>query len=323
MNRRRFLSLAIGGCGLAAARSALVSRRLVRVERRARALGSEVSLLVYHEEEAVAERAIDAAFSALDTLEDVLSLYRPESDLCRLNRAGGLRRPHPDLVVVLSSALEWSRRTRGAFDPTVQPLWNLYARGGLPTQAELQESRDLVDWIRVRADSGELRLGPGQLVTLNGIAQGFAADRVREVLLAHGVRHALVNTGELGSLGRKPGSEEWKVGVQHPRIPEAYIALTPLDGRFLATSGDYETHFTEDFSSNHIFDPATGRSPDRLASVSVLAHSGMEADALSTAVFVLGPQRGLELVARVSGADALLVMKDGGILSTSNFTRVA
>jgi thiamine biosynthesis lipoprotein len=105
-------------------------------------------------------------------------LYRPDSQLCRLNHDGVLERPHPDLVKVLRSAVDWSRLTDGAFDPTVQPLWNLYSKGGLPDSERLQAVRRFVDWKQVEVGAHRIRLGTGQSVTLNGIAQGFAADRM-------------------------------------------------------------------------------------------------------------------------------------------------
>jgi thiamine biosynthesis lipoprotein len=227
------------------------------------------------------------------------------------------------LVKVLRHAIAWSRRTHGAFDPTVQPLWAFYAQGGRPDSDRLQGSRQLVDWKRVEVDARRVRLGPGQAVTLNGIAQGFAADRVREVLRAHGIRHALANTGEFAALGHKPGGDDWRIGIQHPRVPEAYVALAALEDRFLATSGDYETKFSEDFSAHHIFDPATGRSPTTLSSVTVIAPTGLEADALSTAIFVLGPDQGLKLAARRRGVEVLMVLKNGELVSTPNFPKVA
>lgn len=180
-------------------------------------------------------------------------------------------------------------------------------------------ARQRVDWRRCEVRSDRIRLGVGQSLTLNGIAQGFAADRVRQVLEAHGIRHALVDAGEFAALGRKPDGKAWRVGVQHPRIPEAFAALADMDGRFLATSGDYQTAFTEDFSSHHIFEPKTGRSPSALSSVTVLAPTGLEADALSTAIFVLGPGPGLELAGRRPGVDALLILKGGDVLRTPGF----
>jgi thiamine biosynthesis lipoprotein len=214
-------------------------------------------------------------------------------------------------------------RTGGAFDPTVQPLWALHARG-TPSEADVAAAKALVDWTKVEVGPRRIVLGrPGMAVTLNGIAQGFAADRVREVLRAHGVRHALADTGEFNGMGRRPDGDAWRVGIQHPRVADAWAALASLEDRFLATSGDYATPFSADFKSHHIFDPATGRSPEALSSVTILAPSGIEADALSTSVFVLGPDRGLALCASRPGVDALTLLKDGTPLATPNFPRVA
>ena len=301
MNRRRFLALSAGAGGLAAL-AGLLPRELKRVERTSWALGSKVSLTAFHEDASTARRAVDASFEALDRIEDVLSLYRPGSQIRRLNAEGVLERPHADLVACLRAALDWSRRTNGAFDPTVQPLW---------MAADVDAALRLVDWRRVEVDDRRIRLAPGQAVTLNGIAQGFAADRVRDVLRAHGVRHALANTGELGGFGRP-----WRVGIQHPREKDAYLALASLEDRFMATSGDYET-------PGHIKDPATGRVPDALESVTVLAPTGLEADALSTAIFVLGPDKGLALAASRKDVDVFLSLKDGTTRRTPSFPVIA
>jgi thiamine biosynthesis lipoprotein len=321
VNRRRFFACTLGVGGLAAL-TGVASRRLRRFERRSWALGSQVTLTVLHEDAEVAERSLTAAFAVLDEVEESLSLYRPQSAICRLNRLGFLERPPADLVTVLGAALDWARMTGGAFDPTVQPFWTLHAGGNRPGPRELADARARVDWRRVEVASDRIRLGSGQTITLNGIAQGYAADRVREVLAAHGIRHGLIDTGEVGGVGRKEGGAAWRVGIQHPRRAEAYVALTEVADRVLATSGDYRTAFADDFSSHHIIDPGTGRSPEVLASVSVVARSGMEADALSTAVFVLGPERGLALAARRPGVEALVVTRDGLVQASPGFPRV-
>jgi thiamine biosynthesis lipoprotein len=124
-------------------------------------------------------------------------------------------------------------------------------------------------------------------------------------------------------MGNKPSREAWTVGIQHPRMEDAYVALARLDGRCLATSGDYATSFTADRRDNHIFDPRTGRSPANFASVSVLAESGLLADGLSTAVFVLGLEHGLELIEATPGADALFVLNDGRTRTTRGFPEQA
>jgi thiamine biosynthesis lipoprotein len=205
----------------------------------------------------------------------------------------------------------------------VQPVWSVYQkaaqRGELPGEAELAAARAKVDWRQLTVRPERLTLREGAQITLNGVAQGFAADCAVRALKSHGVEHALVDTGELGALGRKEHGEQWTVGIQHPRVPDAYISLAKLEGRFLATSGDYATAFSPDFRHHHLLDPRTGRSPEELASVTIAASSAIEADGLSTAVFVLGPERGADLVRGTPGADAFLVLKDGSTLATDGF----
>lgn len=277
-----------------------------------------------HPERDVAMAAVDAAFTELERVEDVMSIYRPGSELSRLNRDGSLNQPDARLVEVLRYAAGIATRSRGAFDVTVQPLWALHAeareKGMLPDDASIRAAVARVDWRRVQTtDSRVVLHGEGTAVTLNGIAQGFAADAAMRAMRAHGVRDALIDTGELGALGHNTEGGAWRIGIQHPREKNAYAALAELENRCLATSGDYETTFSEDFSRNHIFDPHTGFSPGELASVSVLAPSAMEADALSTALFVMGAERGLEFLRTFPATDALLILKDGRRLMTAGF----
>jgi thiamine biosynthesis lipoprotein len=123
-------------------------------------MGADVALVVFHKDRTIAEQALLAAFKALDGLEDVLSLYRPHSQICRLNGDVFLNHPHPDLVQVLQSAINWSRLTDGAFDPAVQPLWKLHAQDGVPDPDRLQAARQLVDWRTVAVDARRVRVGP-------------------------------------------------------------------------------------------------------------------------------------------------------------------
>jgi thiamine biosynthesis lipoprotein len=297
---------------------------LASFTRKDRALGSEVSITALHAERDVAEQAVAAAFAELELVEELMSIYRPHSQLSRLNRNGCIDAPHAYLLHVLRAATELSRASDGAFDVTVQPLWTLYAdaqkQGHLPQADEIETARRLVDWRRLQITTERVTLrGKRSAVTLNGIAQGFATDRALAALRAHGIRHALVNAGELGPLGRRADGDAWTVGIQHPREPEAYIALSRLDGRALATSGDYATTFSPDRAYNHIFDPRSGRSPEEFASVSVVAPTAMAADALSTAVFVAGVDRGLRLIEATPGADAFFVLKNSRTLTTEGF----
>ncbi len=344
LNRRQFhlLALGTGAAGVMKATGASCegpgpqtttstgdpsATHLRAVSRKSKALGTEVCIDVLHNDPTQAERAITAAFEELKTIEKVMSLYVPDSEICRLNREGILHDPHPCLVQVLRYAAAISEASSGAFDITVQPLWEVYAAAKQspqrPDPAAIEDARAKVDWRRVEVLPAAIRLhGRGTAITLNGIAQGFAADRVVDVLRRHGMEHALVNTGEIAALGTKTGNEPWKVGVQHPRRQDAYVALVPLADRCLATSGDYATPLSDDLRDHHIFDPHLGRSPATFSSVSVVARTACEADALATTVFVLGPEQGLALVRSRPACEALLVFKDGRVLTTDGFPAV-
>ncbi|MBC7852293.1 MAG: FAD:protein FMN transferase [Pirellulaceae bacterium] len=328
LTRRRFcLSLALGAGG-----AACYGLSRIRGGHKARAsffhastaLGTKVEITALHSSRAQAADGVQAAFAELDLVEEVMSLYRPHSQLRRLNREGVLRQPHPYLVEVLTTAQELAENSSGKFDVTIQPLWKLHesaARDGrTPSAAEIAAAVELVDWRGLKVSTSHIQLArPGMAVTLNGIAQGYAADRAKAALQKHGIEHALINTGELTALGSKSSGHPWRVGIQHPRVDDAYIALADLDGRCLATSGDYATTFGNDRDRHHILDPDTGASAAGFASVSIAAPSGLLADGLSTAVFVLGPKEGERLVKQTAGTDLLGVLENGRLLRTAGF----
>ena len=328
MKRRQFI-ITLAGSAAAGLTGWQLTRlggspNLVKSTRTGWALGTNVSLTVFHEDRQAAETALTAAFKELDRVEDLMSLYRGDSELSRLNRAGRLDNPHPDLVAVLERATTLSATTDGAFDITVQPLWEVHYRhsqaGTRPDEAEVREALSKVGWQRVQVGADRIRLqGQGTAITLNGIAQGFAADQVGKVLAGHGIQHALVDTGEIGTIGNHARKDAWSVGIKHPRANDQLLCLAALKGRCLATSGDYETRFSNDFSQHHLLDPRTGYSPTELSSVSVVAATALEADALSTAVFLLGQGAGRQLIESMDGVEALFVTKDGNRSRTSGF----
>jgi thiamine biosynthesis lipoprotein len=297
---------------------------LARFSRSSWALGTKVELTVFHDDEKSANRALEEAFVELNRVEEVMSLYRPESEIARLNRTGKLNSPHPYMLEVLETANRVSQQTGGAFDITVQPLYTLYAThneaGTLPSEAEIAAVLKRVGWQRVEFNRERVVLnGAGTEITLNGIAQGFAADAVGRVLKAHGIQHALIDTGEVNAVGGHAQRENWTIGIKHPRDENGLLALAQLNGRCLATSGDYETRFGNGYESHHLLDPHTGHSPKELSSVSVAAATALEADALSTAVFLTGLDKGMQLIESIPGADALFVTKSGRVTKTSGF----
>jgi thiamine biosynthesis lipoprotein len=291
---------------------------------RARALGTDVVFTVFHGDQQVAELAIDEASARIEHIERLMSLYRPDSQLSILNRKGVLRNPHPDLLSILRKARELSKLTQGAFDITVQPLWDLYAkclrRGTLPTAEDIRTVRQKVGWQHVHIQPDLIRMNKaGVQVTLNGMAQGLAADVAQQALKARGIEHALIDAGEFSAVGPPLRKGAWHIGIKHSRKPTERLCKTGLRDRCLSTSGDYETRFSDDYRHHHLFDPRTGVSPTELSSVSVAAPNALEADALSTAIFILGVNKGKQLVESMDQVDALLVTKTGRVERTQGF----
>ncbi len=279
------------------------------------AFGTTVSVVVRHADGVVAGRAIGDALAAVGRVHRLMNIYDSASDVFRLNREGELRHPDPQLLELLQHARALSQLSRGAFDITVQPLWQLGARaaqrGGVPTRAEREQARLLTGWQDVEANRERVVLRrPGMRITLNGLAQGYAADLALRAVRRHGIRDALLDTGEFAAAGNA-GGRPWMLGVPDPRAADKIVAAFALDGRCAATSGDYEAAFTADRRQHHIVDPATGASPPELAGVTVLAPSALEADGLSTAFMVLGARRAHALAARLPGVDLLTIDKRG------------
>lgn len=311
MQRRTLLLAALGLSTLTPARSSTLRWH----SRHLQGLGTLLHLKIAHPDAAQANQALDAAVAVLGEIEASMSLFSPDSALQQLNRFGQLRPTDRHLPTVLREARFVARRSGGAFDPTVQPLWRMADRaaqaGRLPTAAERAQARALVDWraLEVRDDRITLTR-PGMAVTLNGIAQGYAADAVRSVLVAHGVEHALIDTGEFSAWGRNERDLPWTLGIEDPHDAARILTALHLDGRSIATSADNRSTFTPDHRHHHIFDPATGDSPPALSSVTVAAASTMRADALTKVMFVAGPER-IPQLARQWQVGVLWVDKSG------------
>ena len=289
-------------------------------------LGTLVTVTVVHPDASAAGAMVDEAFAEMTRLEAILSRHRPDSPLSQLNVAGRIDRAPPALLHVMDQALDYARMSGGAFDPTVAPLLKLYTsraeRGdGLPDEDAVSNTLPLVGYEGVRIEGAGVAFErPGMSVTLDGIAKGYVVDRTVATLLGAGADRVLVDAGgDMASGGQGSVDEPWTVAVQDPRDERGTVDLVRLSGGCIATSGDYLQSFTEDRSAHHIIDPRTGRSPTRTASVSVVAESAVAADALSTAVMVLGPEAGVRLLEPLDGVEGLVVTKSGEALRTRGF----
>jgi FAD:protein FMN transferase len=322
-SRRRFIAIAAAAGGLpllpiATARAAAAQNPQLRVWSGA-ALGADATLQIHHPDPAAADRLIAASLAEVERLESQLSLYRPDSALCLLNRAGAIDDPPLDLVRILSESQRLNQLTNGAFDVTVQPLWQLYAEHFAKPNASPSgpSEKDLAAVVaRIGQDAldvGESRIRlirPNMSVTLNGVGEGYVTDRVVDLLRANGVEHAMVNMGEIYALGSHPNGDPWSIGLEDPRASERMTERIALADRAMATSAGCGTTFDPSGRFNHLFEPRTGHTSWRWLSVSVEAATATEADALSTAFSVM-PEDAAADVVRERGLVAHFMRQDG------------
>jgi thiamine biosynthesis lipoprotein len=287
-------------------------------EWRGRALGAQARLLLAHPDAAAVRRVVARCLDEVARLERIFSLHLPDSEIATLNRTGRLDAASHDLRILLAEAQRFGALSGGAFDITVQPLWQLYAAhfaanpddvAGPPVH-RIEAARRRVDYRAVATDgSGIGFLRPGMAVTLNGIAQGYITDRVAELLRAAGFASVLVQLGETVAGVPRSEGRPWRVGIPDPfargRVLETLDAVEVA----IATSSGRATRFDAAGRHHHLFDPATGRSADRYASVTVVAARATAADALSTALAVASPAAAPHLL-READAAALFVAAD-------------
>lgn len=330
MSRRRFIRIsgAVAGLSLAALGGQVPGTTASSLlhEWRGVALGADASLRIYHPDAAEAERLVADAIAEVHRLERVFSLYDNSSALSRLNHDGELADPPQELVELLAASARYSRATGGAFDPTVQPLWELYAvhfgrpdaDPNGPSAADIAAARARCGYEAVAVDDGQVAFArPGMALTLNGIAQGYITDCAAELLRARGVTHTLVDMGETRALDGSPAGRPWSVGIRDPRVEDSLLAKLALDNQAIATSGGYGTEFDGAGRFNHIFDPATGLCANRYLSVSVVAPTATCADALSTALSVLPLDRASSALAGAGATRAYFVLPDGRVVDRS------
>lgn len=272
-------------------------------------------------------QALIAAQMELLRLEHKLSRFFPGSEIAAVNRGAGREAVavSGETAAVLRAAREFADLSAGGFDVTIAPLLMLWRQQQrqIPAAADIQAALALVD-------ARDLQLGesgrtaklarPGQALDLGGIAKGYAGDRCLAVLREQGIASAFVNLGgNVCLLGLKPGGAPWRVGIRHPRREGVLLGAVAVADRAVVTSGDYERYFIDAAGKrcHHILDPATGYPAQRgLISVTVIAGSAMTADALSTAVFVAGREKGRGCLAHFPGAEAVLVAEDMEIFIT-------
>jgi thiamine biosynthesis lipoprotein len=291
-------------------------------------MGTRVAVELWSVDADLATRAMDAVIAEMRRTDELMSTYKPESQLSAVN-AHAFEGPvavDPEIIEVVSRALDFSRLSDGAFDITYASVGYLYdyrARQR-PSGEQVAAALPGVDYrqVQVDRDRNTIRfLRNGVRIDLGGIGKGHAVDRSIEALRQLGIEHAMVNAGgDTRLLGDRRG-KPWIVGVRDPRNEGRMVTRLPLQDEAISTSGDYERYFEEDgVRYHHILVPGTGDVARAVRSATIIGPDATLTDGLSTAVFVLGVERGMELVGRLPGVEAVIVDKDGRIFYSDGLT---
>jgi thiamine biosynthesis lipoprotein len=278
-------------------------------------MGTQVSVELWAEDSATGQRLIGQVLAEIQRLDLMMNPWNPRSELARINReaADGAVITTPEIVEVIDRALYYSRLSNGAFDISFASVGQHYdyREQTAPDEQTILRDRENVDYRAIELDvtNRSIRfVRPGMQIDLGGIAKGYAVDRGIALLESAGIVAAVISAGGdsriLGDLGDRPRT----IGIRHPRRDDEYAVLIPLADTAISTSGDYERFFIRDgVRIHHILDPDTGHSAQGLQSASILSPLAIDSDALSTTTFVLGVERGLELINSLSGVDAIII----------------
>ncbi len=301
LGRRRFIKIS-AAAGLGVLGTGLSQAGRPSLYRwRGLALGAEAEIILAHPDEAVAKAMVGRAVAEIARLEKVFSLYVPGSAVSRLNRAGSLDMPPPDLVRLIEESRLYHDLTEGKFDITVQPLWELYGRGDVTGQS-LKKALAKVGQDKIEVSPSRIVLGKkGMALTFNGIAQGYITDRVADLLRDLGMTDVVIDLGEIRTLGRHPSGRAWKAGLGEGG------QTVDLTNRGLATSS------ASDSGLVHLFDPRQGAVPSRYRRVSVIAKRATAADAFSTGMSFLAPKAISRIMAKGGVEAAYLTLRNGSV----------
>ena len=339
MNRRSFLKLSgVLGIGLASAtaiptwaEAVRFNRKLYKVSKTRLAMGTFVSMTLLHSSKDQAEEAMGEAFLEIDRLSRTINRFDETTAVAQLNREGFLKDVPPEIAAVVFRALEYYRISNGAFDISVKPVVDLFkekfshGQNIPPTEGELRKALSLVNASKIEFEGSYLKFkDPGMGITLDGIAKGYIVDRASQVLAKHRIKNHLINAGgDIRTMGHGRDKKPWTIAVQDPQKKKNYPDIIHMTDGAIATSGNYEIYFDKEKMFHHIVNPGTGLSPDASTSVSVMAETAMDADALSTSVFVMDPELGTRFINSLPKCESLVVAKDNRKIKSSGWKNEA
>jgi len=294
-------------------------------------MGTFAEVTVYSNDEKTAGKAIEGALDEMGRMDRIMSNYKKDSELSRLNR-NAVKAPVPcgaELLDVIEKSQYYSELSDGAFDITISPfvaLWGFFdEKGHIPPNKEIDRLLPAVSYKNIVISKSVDPKKPSTVflkntqtqIDLGAIGKGYAVDKALEIIKNFGIDNACVNLGgNIYVLGASAGKNTWKIGVQHPRNKDEILGYLELKNEATATSGDYERFFEiKGNRYSHIINPKTGMPVNGIIAVTIVAPTGTEVDALSTSVFVLGHEKGMELIKKIPNAEAMIAYeeKDGKI----------
>ena len=288
-----------------------------------------------------AQAAVDESIDRLKEIDKMASATNPDSDITKINQAAGDKAVavHPEIVKMVQTSIQFSKLTDGSFDITVGPLINLWGIGtdkqGVPSDTDIKQKLTFVDYHKIELDEKANTVGlkdKGMAIDLGAVAKGFATDEVLAIYEKHQIKNGLISLGSstVYALGKNKSGAAWTIGIVNPRDENSdnYLGVLHLSNEAISTSGDYERYFIKDGKRyHHILDPKTGYPADTgVMSTTLIVNDkvkdkGMVSDILSTAVFILGKDKGLELMQKLDGVSGEITTTDKKLYTTSGFDK--
>ncbi len=334
-NRRSFLKRS-GLLGLGVATATLLpaasaealwfNRKDYKVSQTKLGMGTYISMTAIHPSQDEAQEAFGLAFAEIERLSKLLSRFDASSPVAELNRTGSLQNAPIEVLELVARSLSYHEQTNGAFDITVTPLIDLYktsfAAGSRPSDVEVQTTLQHIGAEQIIFSGGNISFKKsGMGITLDGIAKGYIVDKASEILSANGLHNHLINAGgDIRTAGSAAKAQPWTVAIQDPEKLKDYPDVIQMTNGAIATSGNYEIFYDNEKMFHHIVDARTGVSPIQSTSVTVKTATVMDADALSTSVFVMQPVKGAAFINNRPDAECFIIGKDGASHQSNGWT---
>jgi len=336
ISRRAFLSLTstlslgVATLGVPLSTEAVkFDRTLYKVSKSRLGMGTFINMTVFHPSKGEAEEAMGRAFEEISRLTAFMTRYESTSYIGHLNGSGLLNQPPAEVMEVLRFSLHYHRLSGGTFDITIKPVVDLYQESfGVnnrpPSSEALKEAMEKVGSRHLKLTQTSVSFGrSGMEVTLDGIAKGYIVDRAMELLRQQNIQHALINAGgDILVYGGKGEEKPWKIGIQDPWKRNGHVDVVTLNNGAIATSGNYEVFFDREKLFHHLIRPNSGSPAPETASVTIRAASCMEADAIATSVYVMGPARGDQFIRQLPSIEGLVINSQGKKMPSSGWKRI-